>query len=132
MEESVYADSLIFSQAFFCFKFAAYFASFSVAASRRAVLASIKNDLQMKRVPKLFWKKSLQVALGLGHIFSTRKPPPRCEAMDVCVDRKAWHPERLRHHDLCGLVTDSRKGFESFQIGRDFPTEFFDEDSREP
>jgi hypothetical protein len=125
MEESVYADSLIFSQAFFCFKFAAYFASFSVAASRRAVLASIKNDLQVKRVPAFFRKKALQVMLGLSHIFSTRKPPPRCEAMDVRVDRKARHSERLCHHDLCGLVADSRKGFESFQIGRDFASEFF-------
>ena len=124
MEESVYADSLIFSQAFFCFKFAAYFASFSVAASRCAVLASIKNDLQVKRVPAFFWEKTLQVALGLNDVFSARKSPARGQAMDVRVDGKAGHTKRLRHHHLSRFVADSGQGFERIQIGWDFPAKF--------
>ena len=90
-----------------------------------AEFPSKENDLQMQVIPFLFRKNFLEVFLCLLYGFAIGQTPTGRQAMNVGINRKCRYTKRLSHHDTGSLVTDPRKRFQTFKIGRDFPTVLF-------
>ena len=90
----------------------------AIAASSRAVLPPIKNDLQMKFVPGFFGEQFFEVVLGLLNAGAGTKAPALRKAVDVGVNRKGWNPEGLRHHHACCFVANAWKSLEFLKARR--------------
>lgn len=88
----------------------------AIATPGGAVFAAVKNDLEMELVPNRLREKAFEVFFGLRDVFTGGELPALGEAVDVSIDREAWHAEGLRHDDLGGLVADSGEFFECIEI----------------
>ena len=88
-------------------------------SERRAVLTPEEDDLEMAVVPGLAAEDRLEITFGPLDRGAVRQPPAGREPMDVRVDRKGRHLERLRHDDTGGLVSDACQRFEKLPVGDD-------------
>ena len=81
----------------------------------RAMFSSKEDDLQVQVVPVFLRKDSLEVALGSLDVGSVGKTPSSGKPVDVGVDREGRDAKGLSHDHPCGLVADTRKGFQRFE-----------------
>jgi hypothetical protein len=86
-------------------------------APRRAVFAPEVDDLEVDASPGGLGEEALQVALGLHDAAAAREAPARGEPVDVGVDGKGRHAERLHHHHARGLVADAGKRLQQREVG---------------
>ena len=79
----------------------------AIAASCRAVLSAVINDLQVQRVPARFRKSAFQVPLGFDHVPSSGQPPSLRKTVDMSVHWKGRQSKCLGHHHARSFVTHS-------------------------
>lgn len=79
-----------------------------VATPRRAVLPTVKDNLQMERVPAGFWEGTLQVSFSFCNVATAGDSPSLGKAMDMGVHGESRHAKCLRHDHAGGFVADTR------------------------
>ena len=98
----------------------------SVASSRGTIFPPVKDNLKMELTPGIPWEKGFQVLFGLFNARAIGQFPPLGEAMNVGINCECRMPEGLGHHHRGRFVPHPGKGLEILEIGRHFPSMFFD------
>jgi hypothetical protein len=94
------------------------------------MFSTVKNDLQMKRIPFFFWKEFAQIHFCLQYIFAIGEFPALSESMNVGVDWKGWFTKRLADHDTCRFSTDSWQSLQRLKILGNFAGVLVNQDFR--
>ena len=79
----------------------------TLTESSLTVFTAIINDLQMKFIPLIFWKKLLTVLFGFNHILAISKTPKLGQTMNMGINGKGRNTKGLGDHNGSGFMSNS-------------------------